>query len=81
MTGGLGTNPHLPRTTGILGNCTALSNSGQELYYQNFSVEAFKDKVRQEIQTTKYLHTLKVRGKDALKIKTKENDVTNELAN
>jgi hypothetical protein len=29
MTGGLGTNPHLPGTTGILGNCTALSNSGR----------------------------------------------------
>jgi hypothetical protein len=29
MTGGLGTNPHLPDTTGILGNCTALSNNDQ----------------------------------------------------
>jgi hypothetical protein len=27
MTGGLGTNPHLPGTTGILGNCTAPSNT------------------------------------------------------
>jgi hypothetical protein len=27
MTGGLGTNPHLPGTAGILGNCTAPSNN------------------------------------------------------
>jgi hypothetical protein len=27
VTGGLGTNPHLPGTACILGNCTALSNN------------------------------------------------------
>jgi hypothetical protein len=32
MTGGLGTNPHLPGTTGILGNCTAPSNTRRVLH-------------------------------------------------
>jgi hypothetical protein len=32
-------------------------------YFMEFDFETFSDKVRQEIKTKKYLHTLKVRGK------------------
>jgi hypothetical protein len=32
-------------------------------YYENYPLGAFHDKVMQEIQTAKYLHTLEVRGK------------------
>ena len=33
-------------------------------YYENFPLDAFRDKVRQELRTAKYLHTLEVKGKD-----------------
>ena len=39
----------------------------REEYYTNFPLDAFRDKVRQEIRTAKYLHTLKVKGKDPRK--------------
>ena len=32
-------------------------------YYENFEFDVFSDKIRQEIKTGKYLHTLKVKGK------------------
>jgi hypothetical protein len=32
-------------------------------YFEEFDFKAFSDKIRQEIRTRKYLHTLKVRGK------------------
>jgi len=38
-------------------------------YYENFPLNAFRDKVSQEIRTAKYLHTLKVKGKDGRKKK------------
>lgn len=43
-------------------------------FYGNFPLKEFKDKIRQEIRTAKYLHTLEVRGKDTRKTK----DLTNE---
>jgi hypothetical protein len=36
-------------------------------YYEHFPLDAFRDKVNQEIRTAKYLYTLKIRGKDARK--------------
>jgi len=36
-------------------------------YHLNFPLEAFRNKIYQEIRTGKYLHTLKVRGKDTRK--------------
>jgi hypothetical protein len=33
-------------------------------YYNEFPLDVFRDKIQQEIGTAKYLHTLKVRGKD-----------------
>ena len=36
-------------------------------YYKNFPLKEFRDKVRQEIRTAKYLHTLAVKGKDPRK--------------
>ena len=36
-------------------------------YYENFPLKEFRDKVRQEIRTAKYLHTLAVKGKDPRK--------------
>jgi Centromere DNA-binding protein complex CBF3 subunit, domain 2 len=44
MTGGLGTNPHLPCTTGILGNCTALSNSNDK--EQEMVSDGYTDHIR-----------------------------------
>ena len=32
-------------------------------YYEEFPLSVFRDKVKQEIQTAKYLHTVKVKGK------------------
>lgn len=43
-------------------------NSNEE-FYDNFTLDLFRDKVNQEIRTVKYLHTLKVRGKDTRKTK------------
>lgn len=44
-------------------------------YYENFPQRVFADKIRQELRTAKYLHTLlKARGKDTRKTK----DMTNE---
>jgi hypothetical protein len=34
-------------------------------YYDEFPLNAFREKISQEIRTAKYLHTLKVRGKAA----------------
>jgi hypothetical protein len=34
-------------------------------YYDEFPLNAFRDKINQETRTAKYLHTLKVRGKAA----------------
>ena len=36
-------------------------------YYENFPLDAFRDKVWQELRTAKYLHTLEVKGKDPRK--------------
>ena len=49
-----------------------------EEFYLNFPPRAFKEKVRQEIRTAKYLYTLEVRGKDARKTKTTTNEITND---
>ena len=38
-------------------------------YFENFPLKVFRDKVNQEIRTAKYLHTLKVKGKDGRKQK------------
>ena len=35
----------------------------KEEFYDEFPLQAFRDKIRQEIRTSKYEHTLKVRGK------------------
>ena len=43
-------------------------------FYEHFPLSVFKNKIRQEIKTAKYLHTLEVRGKDTRKTK----DMTNE---
>ena len=32
-------------------------------YYEQFPLNVFRDKINQEIRTAKYLHTLKVKGK------------------
>jgi hypothetical protein len=45
-----------------MGKYRRLYNS-RALYYQEYPYEAFKDKIRQEIRTSKYKHTIKVRGK------------------
>ena len=42
-------------------------------FYQNFELSVFKDKIRQEIRTAKYLHTIEVRGKDVRKTKGNTN--------
>lgn len=39
----------------------------REEYYKNFPLDAFRDKVAQELRTAKYLHTIKVKGKDPRK--------------
>jgi len=36
-------------------------------YYNEFPLDAFRDKVKQEIRTAKYFHTLQVKGKDPRK--------------
>jgi len=36
-------------------------------YYNQFPLDAFRDKVKQEIRTAKYLYTLEVKGKDPRK--------------
>lgn len=36
-------------------------------YYENFPLQVFRDKLKQEIRTAKYLHTLNVKGKDPRK--------------
>jgi hypothetical protein len=41
---------------------TDLHESNQE-YYENFPLDAFRDKVYQELGTAKYLHTCRERGK------------------
>lgn len=38
-------------------------------YYDEFPLEVFRDKLDQELRTAKYLHTLKVKGKDPRKKK------------
>ena len=38
-------------------------------YYTNFPLEVWRDKIRQEIRTAKYLHTLEVKGRDMRKKK------------
>jgi hypothetical protein len=35
----------------------------RSVYYENFPLKEFRDKLNQEIRTAKYLHTLRVRGK------------------
>ena len=32
-------------------------------YYENFPLKDFRDKIYQEVRTTKYLHTINVKGK------------------
>jgi hypothetical protein len=44
------------------GKYRRLYNS-RAIFYQEFPYEAFKDKIRQEIRTSKYKHTITVRGK------------------
>lgn len=41
------------------------------VFFTNFSLAVFRDKVYQELGTAKYLHTLEIRGKDARKPKKK----------
>ena len=50
-------------------------------FYRDFPLDAFKDKIRQELRTAKYLHTLEVRGKDARKTKTGGSALAAELTN
>jgi hypothetical protein len=38
-------------------------------YYENFPLDVFLDKVKQEIRTSKYLHTIEERGMDPRKFK------------
>lgn len=38
-------------------------------YYENFPLDVFRDKLSQEIRTARYLHTLRVKGKDPRKKK------------
>ena len=45
-----------------------LYGSRQE-HYNEFTLDVFRDKVKQEIRTAKYLHTMKVKGKDFRKKK------------
>jgi hypothetical protein len=35
----------------------------RSVYFENFPLKEFRDKLNQEIRTAKYLHTLRVRGK------------------
>jgi hypothetical protein len=35
----------------------------RNVYYENFPLKEWRDKLNQEIGTAKYLHTLRVRGK------------------
>jgi hypothetical protein len=35
----------------------------RSVYYENFPLKVFRDKLNQEIRSAKYLHTLRVRGK------------------
>ena len=35
----------------------------RSVYYENFPLKEFRDKLNQEVRTAKYLHTLRVRGK------------------
>ena len=43
-------------------------------FYENFELAVFKDKIRQEIRTAKYIHTLEVRGRDIRKTKDNTNE-------
>ena len=44
-------------------------------FYEHFPLDAFRDKIKQEIRTAKYLHTLEVRGKDTRKTKDMSNEI------
>lgn len=50
------------RTLEELGGHKEFYGSESE-FYENFTLDVFRDKVRQEIRTSKYLHTLEVKGK------------------
>jgi hypothetical protein len=39
------------------------------MYYENFPLDVFRDKVKQEIRTSKYLYTIEERGMDPQKFK------------
>ena len=39
-------------------------HESREEYFENYPLNVFRDKVWQEIRTAKYLHTIKVKGKD-----------------
>ena len=45
-------------------------------FYEYFPLDAFKDKIPQEIKTAKYLYTLEIRGRDTRRTRTQ--DVTND---
>ena len=48
------------------------------VFFTNFSLSVFREKVYQELGTAKYLHTLEIRGKDARKPKKKKGDEQGE---
>ena len=43
-------------------------------FYENFERRVFKEKIRQEMRSAKYLYTLEVRGKDTRKTKNNTNE-------
>jgi hypothetical protein len=48
------------------------------VFFTNFTLPVFREKVYQELGTAKYLHTLEIRGKDARKPKKKKGDEQGE---
>jgi hypothetical protein len=48
------------------------------VFFTNFTLPVFREKVYQELGTAKYLHTLEIRGKDARKPKKNKGDEQGE---
>jgi hypothetical protein len=48
------------------------------VFFTNFTLPVFREKVYQELRTAKYLYTLEIRGKDARKPKKKKGDKQGE---
>jgi hypothetical protein len=51
------------------------------VFFTNFTLPVFREKVYQELRTAKYLHTLEIRGKDARKPKKKKGNEQGEDEN